>query len=252
MLAGYSLANLLHQKRMGAAFSILLALVVAWVGGLISHGQQAAYGAELITSVTHGITDVKFITQSGSALAVFGGIGILGGGMMRDYTIISTAWGVKGENIVKAGAAGFIALILGLLISYLSGVGIGYAFGYRDPYELATIGAGVQTFVVGPVTGTAFGVGSDVIALSIAAGVVKSVVVMILAPLLANKIGLKDPSSAMIFGGLMGTTSGVAGGLAAVDASLVPYGAMVATFYTGLGCLLTPTVLANVTAAIIH
>ena len=94
MLAGYSLANLLHQKRMGAAFSILLALVVAWVGGLISHGQQAAYGAELITSVTHGITDVKFITQSGSALAVFGGIGILGGGMMRDYTIISTAWGV--------------------------------------------------------------------------------------------------------------------------------------------------------------
>ena len=110
----------------------------------------------------------------------------------------------------------------------------------------------MQTFVVGPVTGTAFGVGSDVIALSIAAGVVKSVVVMILAPLLANKIGLKDPSSAMIFGGLMGTTSGVAGGLAAVDASLVPYGAMVATFYTGLGCLLTPTVLANVTAAIIH
>lgn len=252
MLAGYALADLLHQKRMGAAFSILLALVVAWVGGMISHGQQAAYGADLIASVTHGVTDVRFLTQSGSALAIFGGLGILGGGMMRDYTIISTAWGVKGENIVKAGAAGFIALILGLLISYLSGVGIGYAFGYRDPYELATIGAGVQTFVVGPVTGAAFDVGSDVVALSIAAGVVKSVVVMVLAPLLANKIGLKDPSSAMIFGGLMGTTSGVAGGLAAVDAALVPYGAMVATFYTGLGCLLTPTVLANVTAAIIH
>ena len=101
MLAGYSLANLLHQKRMGAAFSILLALVVAWVGGLISHGQQAAYGAELITSVTHGITDVKFITQSGSALAVFGGIGILGGGMMRDYTIISTAWGSRGRTLSR-------------------------------------------------------------------------------------------------------------------------------------------------------
>ncbi len=261
MMAGYSLAGLIHQKRMGAAFSILLALVVAWVGGVIANGQQAAYGAELISSVSHGITDVKFITQSGSFLAIFGGIGILGGGMMRDYTIISTAWGVKGENIIKAGLAGFIALLLGLIISYLSGVGIGYAFGYRDPYELATIGAGVQTFVVGPVTGTAFQVGSDVIALSIAAGVVKSVVVMILAPLLAPKIGLKDPSyttlfrspsSAMIFGGLMGTTSGVAGGLAAVDASLVPYGAMVATFYTGLGCLLTPTLFANITAALIH
>lgn len=148
MMAGYSLAGLIHQKRMGAAFSILLALVVAWVGGVIANGQQAAYGAELISSVSHGITDVKFITQSGSFLAIFGGIGILGGGMMRDYTIISTAWGVKGENIIKAGLAGFIALLLGLIISYLSGVGIGYAFGYRDPYELATIGAGVQTFVV--------------------------------------------------------------------------------------------------------
>ena len=78
MMAGYSLAGLIHQKRMGAAFSILLALVVAWVGGVIANGQQAAYGAELISSVSHGITDVKFITQSGSFLAIFGGIGILG------------------------------------------------------------------------------------------------------------------------------------------------------------------------------
>jgi malonate transporter MadM subunit len=47
----------------------------------------------------------------------------------------------------------------------------------------------------------------------------------------------------MIFGGLMGTTSGVAAGLAATDPKLVPYGAMTATFYTGLGCLLVPSVL---------
>lgn len=40
----------------------------------------------------------------------------------------------------------------------------------------------------------------------------------------------------------MGTTSGVAGGLAATDRRLVPYGAMTATFYTGLGCLLGPSV----------
>ncbi len=252
MLAGHGLGALLHQKKMGTAFSIILALVVAWVGGMISNGQQAAYGAELISGVTHGITDVKFITQGGKALAIFGGIGILGGGMMRDYTIISTAWGIKKDNIVKAGLAGFIALFLGLIISYLCGVGIGYAFGYRDAYELATIGAGAQTFVVGPVTGTALGVDSSVVALSIAAGVVKVVVTIILTPILAPKIGLNNPSSAMIFGGLMGTTSGVAGGLATVDAALVPYGAMVGTFYTGLGCLLTPTLFANITAALIH
>jgi hypothetical protein len=45
----------------------------------------------------------------------------------------------------------------------------------------------------------------------------------------------------MALGGLMGTTSGVAAGLAATDVKLVPYGAMTATFYTGLGCLLCPS-----------
>ncbi len=65
---------------------------------------------------------------------------------------------------------------------------------------------------------------------------------MILTPFIAKSIGLDNPRSAMIFGGLMGTTSGVAGGLAATDERLVPYGAMAATFYTGLGCLLGPSV----------
>ncbi len=46
-------------------------------------------------------------------VCVLGVVTAVGGGMMRDYTIISTAWGVKGENIIKAGLAGFIALILG-------------------------------------------------------------------------------------------------------------------------------------------
>ncbi len=40
----------------------------------------------------------------------------------------------------------------------------------------------------------------------------------------------------------MGTTSGVSGGLAATDPKLVPYGAMTATFYTGLGSLLCPSI----------
>lgn len=48
----------------------------------------------------------------------------------------------------------------------------------------------------------------------------------------------------------MGTSSGVAAGLAAVDAKLVPYGAMTATFYTGTGCLLYPSVLYLATKAI--
>jgi len=81
-----------------------------------------------------------------------------------------------------------------------------------------------------------------VVALSIAAGLIKSMLVMTATPFVAHRIGLDNPRSAMVFGGLMGTTSGVAGGLAATDERLVPYGAMTATFYTGLGCLVGPSV----------
>ncbi|MNJ04251.1 hypothetical protein D3C73_1649200 [compost metagenome] len=56
-------------------------------------------------------------------------------------------------------------------------------------------------------------------------------------------MGLDNPRSAMIFGGLAGTVSGVSAGLAATDRRLVPYGALTATFHTGLGCLMGPTIL---------
>ena len=96
---------------------------------------------------------------------------------------------------------------------------------------------------MGPVTGSAVGATSAVIAISIATGVVKAIFVTIITPMLANRIGLTSPQSAMIYGGLMGTTSGVAAGLGATNPALVPYGAITATFYTGLGCLLCPSVL---------
>ena len=220
MWVSYTFAGLIKQKRMGSAIAIMIALVVAFIGGKVTGGEK-------------GISDI----------AIFGGVGLLGGGMMRDYTIVSTAYGVKIDNLKKAGLAGTVALLVGIVSSFVIGVAVAWLMGYRDPAELATIGGGVETFVVGPVTGAALGVSSDVIALSIAAGVVKSVVAMILTPLVAEKLKVNNPTGAMIFGGLIGSTSGVAGGLAATDASLVPYGAMVATFYTGLGCLLTPTIL---------
>ena len=220
MWVSYTFAGMIKQKRMGSAIAIMIALVVAFIGGKVTGGEK-------------GISDI----------ASFGGVGLLGGGMMRDYTIVSTAYGVKIDNLKKAGLAGTVALLVGIVFSFVIGVAVAWLMGYRDPAELATIGGGVETFVVGPVTGAALGVSSDVIALSIAAGVVKSVVAMILTPLVAEKLKVNNPTGAMIFGGLIGSTSGVAGGLAATDASLVPYGAMVATFYTGLGCLLTPTIL---------
>src|SRR5699024_1316603 len=95
----------------------------------------------------------------------------------------------------------------------------------------------------------AVGATSEVIAMSVAAGLVKSVVVMIGTPFVANIIGLNNPKSAMVYGGIMGTTSGVAGGLAATDKRLDPHGAMTATLYTGLGCLLDPSLLYFATVA---
>ena len=189
MWVSYTFAGLIKQKRMGSAIAIMIALVVAFIGGKLTGGEK-------------GISDI----------AIFGGVGLLGGGMMRDYTIVSTAYGVKIDNLKKAGLAGTVALLVGIVFSFVIGVAVAWLMGYRDPAELATIGGGVETFVVGPVTGAALGVSSDVIALSIAAGVVKSVVAMILTPLVAEKLKVNNPTGAMIFGGLIGSTSGVAGG----------------------------------------
>jgi hypothetical protein len=151
--------------------------------------------------------------------------------------------------------ASAIAIAIGLGLAYAGGVTTGgqkgiadlpglagiAIFGYRDAVSMTTIGAGAATYIVGPVTGTALGASGEVIALSIATGVVKSIACMVLTPVFARWIGLNNPRAAMVYGGLLGTTSGVAAGLAAVDAKLVPYGALTATFYTGLGCLVGPS-----------
>jgi malonate transporter MadM subunit len=179
------------------------------------------------------------------------GIGLLGGSMFRDLAIVATAFGVRLQEFLATGLSGVISLILGIFISFLVGGLVAYGFGYRDAVSITTIGAGAATYIVGPVTGGALEASSEVIALSVAAGLVKSILVMTLTPFVAKSIGLDNPRSALIFGGLMGTTSGVAAGLAATDAKLVPYGAMTATFYTGLGCLLGPSLIFMLIKAIV-
>ena len=204
----------------GSAIAIIIGLALAYVGGVSTGGSK-------------GLSDVT----------LFSGLGLMGGGMLRDLAIIATAYGVRFQEIKKAGLRGVIALFLGVLVSFVAGAVVAIGFGYTDPVDITTIAAGAVTYIVGPVTGATLGASSEVIALSIAAGLVKSILTMIATPLTARLIGLDNPRSAMIFGGLIGTTSGVAAGLAATDARLVPYGAMTATFYTGLGILLAPTVL---------
>ena len=204
----------------GSAIAILLGLVLAWVGGLATGGSR-------------GLSDIP----------VLAGVGTMGGAMFRDFAIVATAFGADLSHLRKAGAVGAASIVIGVLLSFVVGAVVALLFGYDDPVAVTTIGAGAATYIVGPVTGTALGAGSDVVALSVAAGLTKSVLVMVGTPFVAPRIGLTTPHAALIYGGLMGTTSGVAGGLAATDPKLVPYGAMTATFYTGAGCLLAPSVL---------
>ena len=214
----YRIENLTKDRIHGSAIAIFLGLVLAYFGGIMTGG-------------TKGIADIP----------VFAGMGLVGGAMFRDFAIVSTAFGADLREIKKIGWRGVVSLLLGEFICLIAGIAIAYPMGYTSAVDLVTIGAGVATFVVGPVTGAALGASSEVIAISIAAGVVKSVLVMLVTPFVAKPLGIDNPQSAMAFGGIMGTTSGTAAGMAAVNPKLVPYAAMTATFYTGLGCLLFPS-----------
>ncbi|MAW46907.1 MAG: malonate transporter subunit MadM [Gammaproteobacteria bacterium TMED30] len=213
-------ARIFQGQIHGSAIAITLGLLLAYWGGWSSGG-------------SNGLADVSF----------FSGLGILGGAMFRDFAIVATAFGADLDALKRAGWVGVMSVVLGVVLSFVVGAVVAVAFGFSDAVSISTIGAGAATYIVGPVTGTALGASSGVIALSVAAGLVKAILVMVATPLVAKRIGLDNPQSALIYGGLMGTTSGVAAGLAATDPKLVPYGAMTATFYTGVGCLLAPSLL---------
>lgn len=229
MYVAYVLSNKLTKGRIhGSAIAIVLGLVLAYIGGIQTGGEK-------------GLSDIS----------IFAGIGLMGGGMFRDFAIIATAFGANFDEIKKAGFNGILSLFIGVIVSFIAGVAVALAFGYTDAVSLTTIGAGAVTYIVGPVTGAAIGASSEVITISIAAGLIKSIITMIGTPFIAKYIGLDNPRSAMVYGGLLGTTSGVAGGLAATDPKLVPYGAVTATFYTGLGLLMAPSILFIITKAIV-
>ncbi len=220
LVSGEVSRRLTFGRVQGSAIAILLGLALAYVGGKVTGG-------------TKGLAD----------LAVFSGIGLLGGTMLRDFAIVATACEVHPAEARRAGWIGCAALLLGTVVPFVFGVAVARAFGYTDAVSLTTIGAGAVTYIVGPVTGSAIGANSQVMALSIATGVIKAILVMVATPAAAPFLRLRTPRSAMVFGGLAGTVSGVTAGLAATDRRLVPYGALVATFHTGLGCLLCPSLL---------
>lgn len=216
--------HLLRGRIHPSAVAIFLGLIAAYVGGVTLGGSK-------------GVSDA----------AIFSGVGLLGSSMFRDFTIISTSFGADLNEFKKCGRAGILALFSGVTLFYVIGVAVALAFGYRNVEDITVIAAGTTSFIVGPVTASALGVTSNAVAISIAAGVIKSIAIMVVTPIAAKHIGLTTPKAAMVYGAMMGSTSGISAGLAATDERLVPYGAMMATFYLGLGCLLCPTVLHGLT-----
>ena len=168
--------SLLLSKRLsagrihGSAIAIVIGLVLAYVGGLMTGGQK-------------GLADIP----------VFAGIGLMGGAMLRDFAIVATAFEVDVIEARKAGMLGVVALALGTILPFIVGAAVAMAFGYTDAISITTIGAGAITYIVGPVTGAALGADSTVVALSIATGVFKAVLVMVGTPLVARFIGLDNP-----------------------------------------------------------
>lgn len=203
----------------GSAIAIVTGIVLAYIGGRITHGH-------------HGIAD----------LPMFAGFALMGGGLLRDFSVTATAFNIDIAQAKQAGWVGFTALVLGTIIPFLVGVTVARAYGYTDAVTVTTIASGCVTYIVGGVTGGALGAPSAVVAIAVAIGVLKAILIMIATPIVAPYIRLDNSRTAMAYGGMMGSISGVTAGLAAVNPRLIPYGALVTTFHTGFGCLVCPSI----------
>ena len=92
MLLSVALSKYLTFGRVhGSAIAIVIGLALAYWGGVHSGGHK-------------GLAD----------LSLFGGIGLMGGAMLRDFAIVATAFEVQATEARKAGLIGVVALLLGV------------------------------------------------------------------------------------------------------------------------------------------
>ena len=76
MWISYWLSDKLTKGRLhGSAVAILIGLLLSYIGGVVTGGQK-------------GLVDI----------ALFSGIGLLGGAMLRDFAIVATGFGVSVED----------------------------------------------------------------------------------------------------------------------------------------------------------
>lgn len=126
--AGIAISGLISKymfrgKIPTSAVAIVTGLVIAFVGGKITGGSQ-------------GIADIDMFT----------GIGILGGSSLRDFAIISTAYGASLNELKKSGIVGLVSLFIGVTYAFILGAVLALVFGYTSPADIATIGARRRNF----------------------------------------------------------------------------------------------------------
>ena len=124
----YLISDRLTRGRIhGSAIAIVVGLFAAYGGGKLTGGEIGAANIPLLA-----------------------GIGVMGGGMLRDFAIVATAFGVRLSELRKAGLAGVISIVAGVVVSFAVGAIVAVLFGYTDAISITTIGAGAVTYIVGP------------------------------------------------------------------------------------------------------
>ena len=97
-LITYKLSGLTKGKVHGSAIAIFAGLVLAYIGGITTGGSKGL-----------------------ASIHMFAGVGMMGGGMFRDFAIVSTAFGADLREIKKCGVVGVVSLLMGVLSSFVVG-----------------------------------------------------------------------------------------------------------------------------------
>ena len=103
----YAISNKLTKGHIhGSAIAITLGLILAYIGGSVTGGNQ-------------GIAD----------LSVLAGVGIMGGAMFRDFAIVATAFGARLSALKSAGVIGAASVVIGVVLSFVVGAVVAISFG---------------------------------------------------------------------------------------------------------------------------
>ena len=99
MWVSSQISRKLTKGRLHAsAIAIMIGLALAYYGGVV-------------TGKDKGLAD----------FALFSGIGLMGGAMLRDFAIVATAFEVQVREARKAGMVGVVSLLLGTVVPFVVG-----------------------------------------------------------------------------------------------------------------------------------